>query len=426
MDNPEKKDVNSTTTKIQQILSSKLTWGFILLLGIFIYNFYVLTVDLSEFNFIFQLQLSHRSQLVFNITKSLLGEGVSLSLELNVERFNFGNIWWVLFLLNMLFIALPVAIVMVSHQSLENRVVEELKRHKISVVLFFALLELFLAVDLEPRVGVFRFVEDLVLFLHDNLDFLLDEFLGGILRGMTVDIFRLLIVPHPVISVPIIGLIIYLVGYRNIETTFGSMIALAVTAAMGYWAEALSTLVLLTLGLIMVLLVAFPVSLAISRTIYLHPLYKKVFVVMAGVNPFLYIIVGLFLLSIGYANFFFGMVLFLLPFVTYYLSSALTASPEGREGLEPTKTRLFSPQSVKRLRHIIHLSLLYVYLSSHNIATQPGYEIWRGVSTLDITLLVELTTVVVLVGLVFQFLLSAWEKTVNQTTDVEEEQSTQL
>lgn len=404
--------------KTDSLINTNTIGTLVLFLGVAVFNLMSLG-DMERYLLEFDIHFYFRTQLFFNLTKAIFGSGTNIRLELNLGTINLGDIYYVLlFAVLGLVVALAglLAVILFNH---EKEKAQFLLKNSHVIVLFFAVLQMMLAMEITKVIPLADPVEDLINFLRENLGFFLNDLIGGFIRGIITDLSSIIILFPPIVVMIVFGLLSYYISGRKLALSLAVVFIFALVEGMGFWSDTIETIVLIIFASFLCVVTGIPLGIMAAKNDTVLAIVRPILDFMQTLPAFVYLIPAMFLFSIGTASGIVATYIFAVPPAVRLTNLGIRQVPleliEVSEAygctpwqkLVKVELPVAFPSIMAGVNQVIMLALSMVVVAALIASPGLGVPVVQGLQTLDIPLGFGAGLCIVLLAMVLDRITSA-------------------
>ena len=259
-----------------------------------------------------------------------------------------------------------------------------------------------------PEIPLGSWIESLVQFLLDHLDFVFNAISVGIgsLIGALESLLKFL--PYPIII-----FIFAILGWRLVRRNVGILVAFGflLIVNLGLWEETMETLTLVIVATVIVVVAGLPLGIWAARNRKVQVVTNPLLDLMQSMPAFVYLIPALMFFGLGRVPGVMATVIFAMPPVIRLTTLGIQQVPAElieaadafgstpRQKLYKVELPMALPTIMAGINQAIMLSLSMVVISAMIGAKGLGAEVLRSISRLDIGLGFESGLAVVILAM---------------------------
>jgi glycine betaine/proline transport system permease protein len=243
------------------------------------------------------------------------------------------------------------------------------------------------------RIPIGKYVEKIIDWMKNELDFLFD-FISTILLSIIDSIdFVLTVIPYYIL-IPLVALFAWKIGSKGIAVF--TLIGLLLINSMDLWSNMIQTVSLVVTATLIALFIGLPVGIWMSRNNKANNAIRPILDFMQTMPAFVYLIPAVYFFGIGPVPGLFATVIFAMPPVVRLTSLGIRqVAPDvieaskafgatSRQLLIKVQIPLAMPTILAGLNQTIMLSLSMVVISAMIGAKGLGEVVLRGINQMEV------------------------------------------
>ncbi|MDG6250236.1 ABC transporter permease subunit, partial [Methanocalculus sp.] len=167
------------------------------------------------------------------------------------------------------------------------------------------------SIDL-PKIPIGQFVSDIVDWIEANLGWLLDG-ITAVLRFLLNGFQDILTLLPPLVMIPILGILIFLITRRDVRLSLLSIAGLLLIWNLQLWSHAMMTLALVLASTIIALLIGIPIGILAASNDSVNAVVRVLLDFMQTMPSFVYLIPAVIFFSLGNVPGMIATVVFAMP-----------------------------------------------------------------------------------------------------------------
>lgn len=262
-----------------------------------------------------------------------------------------------------------------------------------------------------PKVPIGEAASDLVDWIEANLGWLLD-YVTLALRVVLNGFQDILMVIPPLVFIPIITLIVYVISHRDLRLAIFSAAGLLLIWNLQLWELAMMTLALVISSTIIALLIGIPLGIVAAGNDSFNAVVRVLLDFMQTMPPFVYLIPAVIFFSLGNVPGMIATVIFAMPptirltnlgirqIPTELIEVADAFGATPRQKLLKVQLPGALPTIMTGVNQCIMLALSMVVISSMIGAAGLGYRVLVGIQRVDIAMGFEAGLAIVILAII--------------------------
>lgn len=262
-----------------------------------------------------------------------------------------------------------------------------------------------------PKAPIGETVSDLVDFIETHLGWLLDHItlaLRVVLNGFQ----EILMAIPPLVFIPVITVIIYFIGHRDLRLALVSAAGLLLIWNLQLWELAMMTLALVISSTFIALLFGIPIGILAAGHDSFNAFVRVLLDLMQTMPPFVYLIPAVIFFSLGNVPGMIATVIFAMPpairltnlgirqIPTELIEVAEAFGATPRQKLLKVQLPGALPTIMTGVNQCIMLALSMVVISSMIGAAGLGYQVLVGIQRVDIAMGFEAGLAIVVLAII--------------------------
>lgn len=266
------------------------------------------------------------------------------------------------------------------------------------------------SIDL-PKIPIGRFVSDIVDWIEANLGWLLDG-ITAVLRFLLNGFQDILTLLPPLVMIPILGILIFLITRRDVRLSLLSIAGLLLIWNLQLWSHAMMTLALVLASTIIALLIGIPIGILAASNDSVNAVVRVLLDFMQTMPSFVYLIPAVIFFSLGNVPGMIATVVFAMPpairltnlgirqipIELIEVSDAFGATP--RQKLIKVQLPVALPTIMAGVNQCIMLALSMVVIASMIGAGGLGYQVLVGIQRVNIAMGFEAGLAIVIIAII--------------------------
>ncbi|GAA5261892.1 ABC transporter permease [Methanocalculus sp. MC3] len=266
------------------------------------------------------------------------------------------------------------------------------------------------SIDL-PKIPIGQFVSDIVDWIEANLGWLLDG-ITAVLRFLLNGFQDILTLLPPLVMIPILGILIFLITRRDVRLSLLSIAGLLLIWNLQLWSHAMMTLALVLASTIIALLIGIPIGILAASNDSVNAVVRVLLDFMQTMPSFVYLIPAVIFFSLGNVPGMIATVVFAMPpairltnlgirqipIELIEVSDAFGATP--RQKLIKVQLPVALPTIMAGVNQCIMLALSMVVIASMIGAGGLGYQVLVGIQRVNIAMGFEAGLAIVIIAII--------------------------
>lgn len=266
------------------------------------------------------------------------------------------------------------------------------------------------SIDL-PKIPIGRFVSDIVDWIEANLGWLLDG-ITAVLRFLLNGFQDILTLLPPLVMIPILGILIFLITRRDVRLSLLSIAGLLLIWNLQLWSHAMMTLALVLASTIIALLIGIPIGILAASKDSVNAVVRVLLDFMQTMPSFVYLIPAVIFFSLGNVPGMIATVVFAMPpairltnlgirqipIELIEVADAFGATP--RQKLIKVQLPVALPTIMAGVNQCIMLALSMVVIASMIGAGGLGYQVLVGIQRVNIAMGFEAGLAIVIIAII--------------------------